>query len=97
MTRNIVRIFAIKYDRLVEPSKPTQPANLQKKQCGGVYFWLNGIAYWMPIQLKFTSPVLLFSDFAGWEDKKSSSSSSIICWKLLKLPISKTKQRFWIS
>ena len=24
-------------------------ANLQKKQCGGVHFWLYGIAYWMPI------------------------------------------------
>ena len=39
---------------------------LQKKQCGGVYFWLYGIAYWMPIQQKLPPPVLLFSDFASW-------------------------------
>ena len=44
----------------------TQPAKLQKKQRGGVYFWLYGIAYWMPIQQKLPPPVLLFSDFAGW-------------------------------
>ena len=43
-----------------------QPAKLQKKQCGRVYFWLYGIAYWMPIQQKLPPPVLLFSDFAGW-------------------------------
>ena len=43
----------------------TQPVNLQKKQCGGVYFWPYGIAYWMPIQQKLTPPVLLFCDFAG--------------------------------
>ena len=46
---------------------PTQRAKLQKKQCGGVCFWLYGIAYWMPIQQKLPPPVLLFSDFAGWE------------------------------
>ena len=28
----------------------SQPAKLQKRQCGGVYFWLYGIAYSMPIQ-----------------------------------------------
>ena len=46
---------------------PPQPAKLQEKQCGGVYFWLFGIAYWMPIQQKLPPPVLLFSDFAGWD------------------------------
>ena len=45
----------------------TQPAKLQKNQCGGVYFWLYGIAFWVPIQQKLTLPLLLFSDFAGWE------------------------------
>ena len=43
----------------------SQPAKLQKKQCGGVYFWLYGIAYWTPIQQKLPPPVLLFRDFAG--------------------------------
>ena len=43
-----------------------QIAKLQKKQCRGVYFWLYGIAYWMPIQQKLPPPVLLFSDFADW-------------------------------
>ena len=41
----------------------TQPAKLQKKQCGGVYFWLYGIACWMLIHQKLPLPVLLFSDF----------------------------------
>ena len=44
----------------------SQPAKLQKKQRGGVYFWLYGIAYWMLIQQKLPPPVLLFSNFAGW-------------------------------
>ena len=46
--------------------EPTQPEKLQKKQCGGVYFWLYSIVYRMPIQQKLTPPGLLFSDFAGW-------------------------------
>ena len=41
----------------------SQPEESQKKQCGGVYFWLYSIAYWMPIQQKLTPPVLLFSVF----------------------------------
>ena len=43
-----------------------QPAKLQKKQCGGVYFCLYGTAFSMPIQQKLAPPVLLFSDIAGW-------------------------------
>ena len=39
---------------------------LQKKQCGGVYFWLYGIVYQMPIQQKLPPPVLFFIDFDGW-------------------------------
>ena len=27
------------------PSKQSQPANLQKKQCGGVYFCQTGVAH----------------------------------------------------
>ena len=46
----------------------TQPAKLQKRQCGGVHFLLYGIESWMPIQQKLPPPVLLFSDFAGWVD-----------------------------
>ena len=34
---------------LLDKLDDTQPAKLQKKQCGGVYFLLYGIAYWMPI------------------------------------------------
>ena len=45
----------------------TQPAKLRKKQCDGVYFCVYGIAFRMPIQQKLTPPVLLFSDFAGWD------------------------------
>ena len=41
----------------------TQPAKLQKNQCGGVYFCVYGTAFSMPIQQKVPSPVLLFSDF----------------------------------
>ena len=37
------------------------PAKFQKKQCGGVYFWLYGIAYWIPIQQKLPPPVLLLA------------------------------------
>ena len=44
----------------------TLPAKLQKKQCRGAYFWLYGIAFWMPIKQKLPPPVWLFSDFAGW-------------------------------
>ena len=51
--------------------RATQPAKLQKKQCGGVYFCVNGIAFSMPIQQKLPPPVLLFSDFAGWERMKT--------------------------
>ena len=40
---------------------------IAEKQCGGVYLSLYDIAYWMPIQQKLPPPVLLFSDFAGWE------------------------------
>ena len=32
-------------------------------QCGGVYFWLYGIVYRMPIQQKLNPPALLFNDF----------------------------------
>ena len=44
----------------------TQPAKLQKKQCGGVYFCVNGTAFSMPIQQKLSPPLLLHSDFADW-------------------------------
>ena len=40
---------------------------IAEKQYGGVYFWLYGIAYCMPIQQKLPPPVLLLSDFAGWD------------------------------
>ena len=49
-----------------EVSLCTQPAKLQKKQCGGVYFCVYGTAFSMPIPQKLSPPVLLFSDFAGW-------------------------------
>ena len=35
-----------------------------KKQCGGVYFCLYCIAYWMPIQQKLTPPELLLEFFS---------------------------------
>ena len=38
-----------------------QPAKLQKKQRGGVYFWLYGIAYWMLIQQKLPSPMFFLA------------------------------------
>ena len=44
----------------------SQPAKLQKKQCGGVYFCVYGTAFSMPIEQKLPPPVLIFSDFAGW-------------------------------
>ena len=50
-------------------SKNAQPAKLQKKQCGGVYFCVYGTAFPMPIQQKLPPPVLLFSNFAGWASK----------------------------
>ena len=40
-----------------------QPAKLRKDQCGGVYFWLYSIAFWIG-QQKLTPPELLFSVFA---------------------------------
>ena len=46
-----------------ENQAPSKPAKWQKRQCGGVYFLLYGIVYFMPIQQKLTPPVLLFSDF----------------------------------
>ena len=55
------------YHGILDYLKPSQPAKLQKKKCGGVYFWLYGIAYWMPIQQKLSPPVLHFSDFASWD------------------------------
>ena len=67
----------MKCSTLVSESETTsasnwsQPAKLQKKQCRGVHFGLYGTAYCMPIQQKLTPPVLLFSDFAGWEISKS--------------------------
>ena len=45
----------------------SQPAKLQKKQCGGVYFSVYGTAFLMPIQQKLSPSVLLFSDVAGWD------------------------------
>ena len=42
----------------------------KKKQCRGEYFGLYGIAYWIPSQQKHTTPVLIFSDFAGWVTRK---------------------------
>ena len=50
--------------------------NRQKKQCGGVYFCVYGIAFSMPTQQKLTPPVLLFSDFAGWDTKVVSNRIS---------------------
>ena len=47
-------------------TQASQPAKLQKKQCGGVYFCVYGTAFSMPIPQKLSPPVLLFSDFAGW-------------------------------
>ena len=47
-------------------SIPSQKFLFPAKLYERVYFWLNGIAYWMPIQQKPTPPVLLFSNFAGW-------------------------------
>ena len=47
------------------------------KQRGGVYFWLYGIAYWMPIQQKLAPLVLLFSDFAGWDSWRSERDFSV--------------------
>ena len=35
----------------------------QKKQSGGVYFWLYSVTYWMPIQQKLPPPELLFRWF----------------------------------
>ena len=35
--------------------------NCKKKQCGWVYFWLYGIAYWMTIQQILTLSELLFT------------------------------------
>ena len=48
-------------------TKESEKTKLLKKQCGGVYFWLYGIAYWMLFQQKLSPPVLLFSDLAGWD------------------------------
>ena len=53
------------FDNLPIYSILTQPAKLQKKQCGGVYFCVYGTAFSMPIQQKLPPPELLFSDFAG--------------------------------
>ena len=39
----------------------------EKKQCGGVYFWLQNIAFWMLIEQQLTPPLLLFSVFCRLE------------------------------
>ena len=48
----------------------SQPAKLQKKQCGGVYFCVYGTAFSMPIQQKLPPPVLLFSDSSISEESE---------------------------
>ena len=45
----------------------SQPAKIQKKQCGGVNFGLYGISYIMLIQQKLTPTLLLFSIFVDWD------------------------------
>ena len=63
---NIFPIIAIKILREGAPAPPSDtPLPAGKIAEKGVYFWLYGIAYWMPIQQKLPPPVLLFSDFAG--------------------------------
>ena len=40
-----------------------QVTNFKKKQCGGVYFCVYSIAFWLQNQQKFTPPDLLFRNF----------------------------------
>ena len=60
-------------------STVVQLAKSQKKQCGGVYFWLHSTEFWMPIQQKHSPTVLLY---AGRDHTHTPSwlSFSAICW-----------------
>ena len=44
----------------------TQPAKSLKSNTGEVYFCLIGTQNTMPSCQKYTPPVCVFSDFAGW-------------------------------
>ena len=61
-----------------------------------MYFWLYGIAYWMPIQQKLPPPVLLFSVFAGWVIYQLSAVSCLSDNKEVK-DVAQTimKSSFW--
>ena len=73
----VSHLMALSRDKIMKNSLCVFPAGKIAKK-SNVYFWLYGIAFWIPSQQKHPPPVLCFSDFAGWVGKLNSPQNGML-------------------